>query len=88
VKLWIDECLSPALVGQAHDRGYEATCTRDRGQLGLPDDDLIVLAVDGGFAFVTNNHADFRGLLLPPSCTPGSSSCRRVAATISGGGWT
>jgi Domain of unknown function (DUF5615) len=62
VKLWIDECLSPALVGQAHDRGYEATCTRDRGQLGLPDDELIVLAVDQGFAFVTNNHADFRGL--------------------------
>jgi hypothetical protein len=62
VKLWIDECLSPALVGQAHDRGYEATCTRDRGQLGLPDDELIALAVDQGFAFVTNNHADFRVL--------------------------
>lgn len=62
MKLWIDECLSPALVGQAHDRGYEATCTRDRGQLGLPDDELIVLAVDQGFAFVTNNDADFRSL--------------------------
>ena len=62
MKLWIDECLSPTLVGLAHDRGYEATCTRDRGQLGLPDDELIVLAVDQGFAFVTNNHADFRGL--------------------------
>lgn len=62
MKLWIDECLSPALVGQAHDRGFEATCTRDRGQLGLPDDELIVLAVDEGFAFVTNNDADFRGL--------------------------
>lgn len=62
MKLWIDECLSPALAGQAHDHGYEATCTRDRGQLGLPDDELIALAVDQGFAFVTNNHADFRGL--------------------------
>lgn len=62
MKLWIDECLTPALVGQAHDRGYEATCTRDRGRLGLPDDELIVLAVDEGFAFVTNNDADFRGL--------------------------
>ena len=28
----------------------------------LPDDELIVLAVDEGFAFVTNNDADFRGL--------------------------
>ena len=63
MKLWIDECLSPALVGQAHNRGYEATCTRDRDQLGLPDDELIVLAVDEGFAFVTNNDAaDSRGL--------------------------
>jgi len=62
VKLWIDECLSPALVGQAHSLGYEATCTRDRGQLGLPDDELLALAVDGGFAFITNNQADFRGL--------------------------
>jgi len=62
VKLWIDECLSPTLVGQAHSRGCEATCTRDRDQLGLPDDELIALAVDGGFAFVTNNDADFRGL--------------------------
>jgi predicted nuclease of predicted toxin-antitoxin system len=67
VKLWIDECLSPALVGQAHDRGYEATCTRDRGQLGLPDDELIVLAVDEGFAFVTNNDAD------PDRPAPGSA---------------
>jgi hypothetical protein len=33
VKLWIDECLSPALVDLAHDLGYEATCTRDRGYL-------------------------------------------------------
>jgi predicted nuclease of predicted toxin-antitoxin system len=62
VKLWIDECLTPALVGQAHDRGYEATCTRDRGQLGAPDDELIVYALDEGFAFVTNNDTDFRGL--------------------------
>lgn len=62
MKLWIDECLSPALVGQAHARGYEATCTRDRGQLGAPDDELIVRAIDEGFAFVTNNDTDFRGL--------------------------
>jgi len=62
VKLWIDECLSPVLVSQAHDCGYEATCTRDRGLLGAPDDELIVRAIDEGFAFVTNNDTDFRGL--------------------------
>lgn len=62
MKLWIDECLSPALVGQAHTHGYEATCTRDRGHLSLRDDELLALAVEEGFVFVTNNHADFWGL--------------------------
>ena len=42
--------------------GYEATCTRDRGQLGIPDDELLALAVGEEFVFVTNNHADFIGL--------------------------
>jgi hypothetical protein len=62
VKFWIDECLTPALVGIAHKHGYEATCTRDRGGLGMPDDELLALAVGEEFVFVTNNHADFMGL--------------------------
>jgi Domain of unknown function (DUF5615) len=62
VKFWIDECLTPALVGCAHSHGYEATCTRDRGKLGTPDDELLALAVGEEFVFVTNNHADFIGL--------------------------
>jgi hypothetical protein len=59
VKFWIDECLTPALVGHAHSHKYEATCTRDRGQLGMRDDELLTLAVGEEFVFVTNNHADF-----------------------------
>jgi Domain of unknown function (DUF5615) len=62
VKFWIDECLTPALVGHAHSHGYEATCTRDRGQLGMRDDDLLAVAVGEEFVFVTNNHTDFIGL--------------------------
>jgi hypothetical protein len=62
VKFWIDECLTPALVGRAHSHGYEATCTRDRRQLGTRDDELLALAVGEEFVFVTNNHADFVGL--------------------------
>jgi hypothetical protein len=62
VKFWIDECLTPALVGIAHKHGYEATCTRDRGVLGMPDEELLALAVGDEFVFVTNNHADFIGL--------------------------
>jgi hypothetical protein len=62
VKFWIDECLTPALAGQAHSYGYEATCTRDRGALGMRDDELLAIAVGGEFVFVTNNHTDFIGL--------------------------
>jgi hypothetical protein len=62
VKFWIDECLTPALVAHAHSHGHEATCTRDRGQLGTRDDELLALAVGEEFVFVTNNHADFVGL--------------------------
>ena len=62
MKFWIDECLTPTLVGHAHSHGYEATCTRDRGQLGMRDDELLAVAVGEEFVFVTNNHADFVGL--------------------------
>ena len=62
MKLWIDECLSPMLVGRANEHGYAATCTRDRGYLSQRDDDQFRIAVDEGFAFVTNNRVDFWGL--------------------------
>ncbi len=62
MKFWIDECLSPTLVGHAHTHGYEATCTRDRGKLGARDDELLALTVAEEFVFVTNNDADFTGL--------------------------
>jgi hypothetical protein len=59
VKLWIDECLSPALVGEAQRHGFEATCNRDRGLLGAADPDLLERVVAEGFVLVTNNEADF-----------------------------
>ena len=62
MKFWIDECLTPALVGRAYSHGYEATCTRDRGYLGMRDDELLAFAVGEEFVFVTNNHADVMGL--------------------------
>lgn len=48
VKLWIDECLSPALVGEAQRHGYEATCNRDRGMLGVADPSLLKRVVAEG----------------------------------------
>jgi len=55
VKLWIDECLTPALTACAHSHGYEATCTRDRRKLGTSDDELLALAVGEEFVFVTRD---------------------------------
>lgn len=62
MKLWIDECLSPALVGEAQRRGYEATCNRDRGMLGVTDPQLLERVVADGCVLVTNNEADFVAL--------------------------
>jgi hypothetical protein len=37
VRIWIDECLSPALVGEAQRRGYQAKCTRAREHAGAAE---------------------------------------------------
>jgi predicted nuclease of predicted toxin-antitoxin system len=74
VKFWIDECLTPALVGEAHSQGHEATCTRDRGALGMRDDELLTIAVGEEFVFVTNNHADFIGLCGNAELQPTSTT--------------
>jgi len=60
-RLLIDECLSPELVSVARAAGYEATCSRDRGLLGLYDWDLVKFVVSEDFTLVTSNAKDFRG---------------------------
>ena len=62
MKLWVDECLSPTLVGRANRRGYWATCNRDRGLLGLRDDALYEIVLEDEAVFITNNEADFVAL--------------------------
>lgn len=62
MKLWIDECLSPTLVERANQRGYWATCNRDRDLLGIRDDVLHKIVVDEEAVFVTNDEADFVAL--------------------------
>jgi hypothetical protein len=75
-----DECLTPALVGMAHKHGYEATCTRDRGHLGMPDEALLDLAVGDEFVFVTNNHADFMGNALTPASRSSGAHADQTAS--------
>ncbi len=62
MKLWVDECLSPTLVQQANDRGYWATCNRDRNLLGVPDRALHKTVISEEAVFVTNDQADFVAL--------------------------
>ena len=62
MKLWIDECLSPTLVVRANQRGYWATCNRDRGMLGISDRELSQAVVNEEAILVTNDEADFVAL--------------------------
>ena len=71
MKLFVDENLSPTLTGTAHDRGYDATSSRDRALLGLPDHALLRLCVDEERVLVTINAGDFRALCAAAGVHPG-----------------
>jgi predicted nuclease of predicted toxin-antitoxin system len=61
VRLWIDECLSPALVALARRR-YEATRNQYRELLHAEDVALYAVISDEEWVLVTNNEADFPAL--------------------------
>lgn len=63
MRLFVDENLSPRLVSVGHDRGYDATCARDRNLLGEPDPKILDFCVDEDRVCVTNNADDFRALV-------------------------
>lgn len=62
MKLWIDECLSPTLAERANQRGYWATCNRNRDLLGVRDRVLHRIVIGEEAVFVTNDEADFVAL--------------------------
>jgi predicted nuclease of predicted toxin-antitoxin system len=70
VRLWIDECLSPTLVGVAQRR-YEATCNEYRGLLHAKDPVLYAMVSQEEWVFVTNNELDFRALTAHEGCRIG-----------------
>jgi len=74
VRLWIDECLSPTLVGFAQRR-YEATCNAYRGLLNTKDPTLyavisqeewVVVTDDDDFLALTMRAGLHSGLILLP----------------------
>ena len=71
IRFFIDECLTPDLVGLAQSRGFEATHVTFLGRNGRPDWYLVPLAIAGDYIFVTNNAKDFRRIYLKLEVHPG-----------------
>jgi predicted nuclease of predicted toxin-antitoxin system len=71
VRLFVDENLSPRLVSVGHDRGYDATCARDRNLLGALDPEILDFCVSEDRVCVTNNAGDFRELVGNVDLHPG-----------------
>jgi predicted nuclease of predicted toxin-antitoxin system len=62
MRFFIDEDLSPTLVKNCHEAGYDASCSRDRGRLGGSDRAVAELCMEEDRILVTNNATDFLDL--------------------------
>lgn len=71
MRFFIDEDLSPTLVKECHEAGYDASCSRDRGRLGGSDRAVAELCMDEDRILVTNNATDFLGLAEVAGLHPG-----------------
>lgn len=71
MRLLIDECLSPALVGEAHAAGHEAYHVVHLALAGAPDWEIARQAWSRELTFVTNNGEDFRRLYRRQPLHPG-----------------
>lgn len=71
MKFFFDEDVTPALPPICHERGYDATCARDRGLLDVDDDDIVAFCFEGDFVIVTGNARDFRWLCGNVDLHPG-----------------
>lgn len=71
MRFFVDEDLSPALVQDCHEAGYDATCSRDRGMLSATDREVAQLCMDEDRALVTNNVDDFLKLAEDAGLHPG-----------------
>lgn len=78
MRFFIDEDLSPTLVKDCHEAGYDASCSRDRGRLGSSDQAVAELCMDEDRILVTNNVADFLSLAKAASQEPAAMMVNRV----------
>lgn len=72
MRFFIEEDLSPALVGPCRDAGYEATCSRNRDMLGMSDREVAALSLrEERRVLVTNNAGHFFKLMIAAGLHPG-----------------
>ena len=72
MKFLIDECLSPKLVGLAHEHGHgESTHVTWLGLRSRKDWSIVRRAVGDAYVLVTNNTTDFTPLLSRESVHAG-----------------
>lgn len=72
MKLFIDECLSPALARHLNQSGvHDALHPRDYGWLGERDDEVLARCLAEDRVIVTENAADFRKLVARKDIHPG-----------------
>jgi predicted nuclease of predicted toxin-antitoxin system len=71
MRFFIDEDLSPALVGPCREAGYEATCSRDRDMLGMSDREVAALCLEEERVLASNNAGDFFKLTSASGLHPG-----------------
>ena len=67
----IDENLSPALVGPARARGFEAMHVNHLGLYIETDRDLLKVISEQDWVLVTNNAIEFRGAVPGGRVAPG-----------------
>lgn len=71
MKLLLDENVSPSIASELWERDIDAIAIRDRGKLGLPDHEVVLLAIDEDRVIVTANADDFTALCGEEELHPG-----------------
>lgn len=71
MRFFVDENLSPRLVDECRQAGYDATSVRDRDMLEASDREVSALCFAEDRLLVTNNAADFLELAERDDIHPG-----------------
>ncbi|MCY3703293.1 MAG: DUF5615 family PIN-like protein [Rhodospirillales bacterium] len=72
MRLFLDECISPAIARALNTEGdHVAMHPRDFGGLGAPDHEVLARCTEHDLVLVTENAHDFRALIVTQSIQPG-----------------